>query len=254
MAEGNNLVVNSGKFRIARLSELSAEYYLDTSGSTFGAVLTYERESAILLSCVIRPSNIFTWNTTAQKVADLKDIKESEGGTDPSCFVQYVNRPQCLVVYTDGQISEYAMDRFRDAMLDKLKDVPVIIGFAVSSFAISVEQLETTINMSIPETFLSLSNDVMILVTAQAKHHMLMAKGCFNNLRTIPLERSTLLSQLPPFEPNQLKDINFTATPANLLKLQNVVGYVDLQVLYDVEDIPVEVLESLSDRTVIPRL
>ena len=136
MAEGNNLVVNSGKFRIARLSELSAEYYLDTSGSTSGSVLTYERKSAILLSRVIRPSNIFTWNTTAQKVADLKDVKQSEGGTDPSCFVQYLNRPQCLVVYTDGQISEYAMDRFRDAMRDKLEDVPVIIGFAMSSFAV----------------------------------------------------------------------------------------------------------------------
>ena len=55
MAEGYNLIVKSENFRSARLSELNAEYYLDTSGSPSGAVLTYERESAIQLARVIHP-------------------------------------------------------------------------------------------------------------------------------------------------------------------------------------------------------
>ena len=93
----------------------------------------------------------------------------------------------------------------------------MIIGFAVVSFDLTIERLQSTIDMSIPETFLSLSNDVMILVTAQSKHRVLMVKGCFNSLRTIRLEERTPLSELPPFEPNMLKDITFTATPANLV-------------------------------------
>ena len=64
LAESSNLLVMRNDFQSAPLSELTAEYYLDTSGSTSGAVLTYERESAILLSRIIHPSLVVTWNSS----------------------------------------------------------------------------------------------------------------------------------------------------------------------------------------------
>lgn len=118
MAESLSLLVKGDEFRSSRLAELSAEYYLDTSGSTAGSVLTYERDSALLLARTIRPSHIVTWNTSAEKVGELKDVKRSLGGTDPSCFVHFLNKPQCLVVYTDGQIGESEMSKFREAMTE----------------------------------------------------------------------------------------------------------------------------------------
>ena len=84
------------------------------------------------------------------KVNDLNDIKQSNGGTDPSCFVQFLNRQQCLVIYTDGQIGEKEMNKFRQAITGKIGEIPVIIGFAVASFDLSIERNRHVDSRNVP--------------------------------------------------------------------------------------------------------
>lgn len=249
-----NLFVRENGFHSVKLSDLTAEYYIDTSGSTTGSILQYEKISAAKMLQVIKGTHIVAWNDEATKVNSLNEMY-SDGGTYPSCFVNMIAATnKCLVVYTDGEICVDDMRSFKSKMVGKVNEVPVIIVFAVSEFSMAIADMERIINMSIPEAFLSLSNDVVILVTANGDHRVLMTKGCFNKLHSIPLEMSTLLSELPPFDPIQLKEIVVTAVPANLIRLKNVDDFVDMNVLYTQEALPLEVLEGLTDRTLIPRL
>ena len=204
---------------------------------------------------VVKESHIVAWNDTAIKVTSLEQM-HSGGGTDPCSFVNLIGGDnKCLIVYTDGQIGQSSMLDFKTRLGGKMNGNPVLFAFVVPDFSFTLEEMQAEITMSIPDAFLSLSNDVMILVTANGEHRILMTKGCFNILPSIKeLKESTLLTKLPAFDVQKLKEISITAVPRNLIRMKNVENFVDVNALYALEDLSVEVLEGLTDRALLPRL
>jgi hypothetical protein len=232
---------------------LPADYFIDTSGSTAGSILRYEVESVKMLAEYLKPQQYVSWNSTATKVTNLSTLR-SEGGTNPVTFAPYTEQSQCVVVYTDGQIGANDMAQFKTVMANKMANVPVVIVFAVTGLDATITRMEASINMSIPETFLSLSNDVIILVTSNGFHRTLMAKGCFNEFPTVTLSADLNLSDLPVFEFASLKNLTTIAgLPSHVIKLKGIAHFIDLNVLYTVEDLPTAILEGLCDRTLLPK-
>ncbi len=64
------------------LTDLTAEYYIDISGSTSGSILKYETDLAKKLELYIKRSKIVEWSTVANITQKYPCI--SSGGTDPS--------------------------------------------------------------------------------------------------------------------------------------------------------------------------
>lgn len=242
------------------LVSLNAEYFIDTSGSTSGSILKSEITSASMFSNYFKSAKIVSWNSCASVVSNFSDLR-STGGTYPIYFVKYLPKNGNLImVYTDGQINLNDMRAFNNEIkttfVNNLKTIPIMIVFTVPKFDMTLDHLQKSyINMSIPESFLSLSNDVIILITdcTTSDHRVLMTKGCFNCFETLELTETTLLNRLPHFNFELLKNIKLLeGLPSNIIKLKTCNEYIDLNQLYLQDDLSLEVLEGLCDRTLLP--
>ena len=85
------------------LTDLLAEYYIDTSGSTAGTILKYETDLAKKLELYVKRSKIIAWDSSA--VLTTSYPTNSGNGTYPTCFIPYMKNPKCIVIFTDGEIS-----------------------------------------------------------------------------------------------------------------------------------------------------
>lgn len=247
---------NITKVSERKISDYVADFFIDVSGSTSGSILEAEKVSAVKMSAHFKEGRIIAWGDTAVVKSSFSELR-SNGGTYPWCFSGYVSKnDNVMIVYTDGQINVSDMERFKKSMIGKLNNSPVIIIFAVPSFDMTLEDLQSRyINMSIPETFLSLSNDVAILITnKQHNHKILMTKGCFNYLEAMTLAKNTFLNSLPNFNFKSLSDISVIGgLPSHMIKLKTMSNYIDLNVLYKQDDLSLEFLEGLCDRTLFPK-
>ncbi len=146
------------------------------------------------------------------------------------------------------------MNKFKNQMTEKINNIPVIIILATNNLTMNIETMQKRVNMSIPETFLSLSNDVIVLV-ASNNTKVLMTKGCFDIFETLVLENHTVLNDLPSFNFEMLNLVHVDGNvPANLIKLKGVNGYIDLNILYTTDYIPENILIGLCDRACIPKI
>lgn len=85
------------------LRSYTADYFIDTSGSTSGSILASEISSATHFSNYFTTGKIVSWNNYARICKYFTNLR-STGGTDPSCFVQHLSFDNLIMVYTDGQI------------------------------------------------------------------------------------------------------------------------------------------------------
>ena len=234
------------------LSGIDTVYCIDTSGSTGGNILTLEKDVVKWLSTVLPTKKIIGWNSDATQVNNIDELY-STGGTYPSCFVPLLDDPKCLVIITDGQIGLHDMETFRACAVGKIRNIPIIIIFAISNANATIGSMQNSVNMSIPNGLLSLSNDVLIIVATSMSKNIMLTKGCFNNLKSCELTNELNIYELPLFEPDMLNKINIDGSvPLNLIKLSCFANYIDLNVLYTLDDLPLDVINGI-DRLTLPR-
>lgn len=251
----SGLIVSFGGSSVPLVS-LAASYYIDTSGSTTeNDICQREKTFSQNLCDHVRADKIFRWDSTSSQVSSISAIVGNRmGGTDPCCFVSLIGKPDCMVIVTDGQIGTGTMDRFKTAMYGKVGTIPIIVILTVPSLDVQINQL-AGVDLSISDPFLSLSNDVIIVITSGTTSRTLMSKGCFDIFEVAGLEPTTVVSSLPLFDMSMLKLVCVTGgVPSNLIKLRGIDGYVDLNVLYTLNDIPVSVITGLCDRACIPKM
>jgi hypothetical protein len=236
------------------LTDLQADYCIDTSYSTQGAVLTSEKHSAQNMSKYLKQNRIIGWDSTAHYANSFNEL-DVRGCTEPATFVPLINKSNCLIVYTDGLIGQQSMNELENKVSTALDDIPIIVVFALQYFEISIDIMQSSINMSVPEAFLRLSNNVMILISNGPQHKILMNKGCFSKFESIKLFGDTVLDNLPDFD---LENLNEVTVMESLLSHQILLDGFDsplnLNVLYLSNDVPTEVLESLCNRMHLPRI
>jgi len=258
--ENNNLFVSiDSANKGTALHALKMLYAIDGSGSTGGTVMRHQQMSAHMLCKVLPICRIVGWGTTATLQPSLRSVGSTYGGTSPESVIPYLkDQPnQCLILYTDGQI--YNISRFCEAM-QTVEALPIIIVLTVSSsytMASRIADIETQVNMSIPEAMLATSNDVLIAVNVGGEHKVLMAKGAFDVFGSLPqLETQTRLETLVDFDMNRLaanKNVHFQKLSPGLVRLRSFEQPLDLEALYVAQDIPVDVLRALADRTLFPQ-
>ena len=240
------------------LSNLDFSSYMDSSGSTCGLIM--KNQIAIYKKlqeqCKIR--KLVSWASTAILHTGVNmNVLACGGGTDPSCFVRFWNDEKAAIIFTDGQISISDMEQFKNNIMAKVNGIPIIIMLTLSDIGnktLRYLKLSVGIDMSIPETFLSLSNDVVIGLTDGKETKVLMSKGAFSIFESHPLEENSVLSFLPNFDFKLLKQINImTGLPSNFIKLDNYDKYVDINNLLS-EETNIDILEKLCSRTILPKL
>jgi hypothetical protein len=235
------------------LTEMMADYCIDISGSTRGLILENEKKSADKLSEFIKPRKIIGFDDKAHIISKINYLQTYGSTTEPSCFVPLIDKSQCLICYTDGLINQTEMTKFETKINAILNDIPIIIIFVLKDFSITINEMQQTINMSIPEAFLRLSNNVIILITDGLKYKTLMNKGCFSQFETIQLNNDTKLCHLSNFDLQDFTKVYVSGSlPEHMLILNNVV--IDLNVLYKLDNVDTIILKSLCDRMHLPRL
>lgn len=261
------------------LSSLKAVYAIDCSGSTAGDVLRREIMSASMLTPYIAHAQTIAWNSTASRVASLSAIR-SEGMTNPSSIVPFLQGAQSLVLYTDGQIDIDEMDKFQRQMV-QLPPIPIVVVFTLSNSCTlersSIAAMQQQVNLSIPEACLKMSNDVCVVVNVFGVHKLLMAKGAFNVFGRLPTlrvdmllselvrtsvfsfsfdEKNTKKKEKVDFDMTMLKTCCFRTLPAGQINLNGFAEPLVLESLYNLpvdEELPYQVLESLCDRVYFPQ-
>lgn len=251
---------NNASDQLTPLTNVKPVIAIDNSGSTGGKVLILEKTSAEVLSKITGIDKIIAWNTTAYVFPNLHSIK-STGGTSPSSFVNLITGTKFLVVYTDGEIDHNEMKRFGTMLSNTINDIPVIAILTTSSIQdITLQQLQTRVNMSVVESFLGLSNNVLILLCSDSGHKLIMRKGCFDFLPNPELTNEMLLQTLPAFDFNLLKQVNVPKPMAsNWIKLEGISRPLDLTKIYAATsngnpELPIEILQGLCNRLVIAKL
>jgi len=241
------------------LKDLPAAYAIDCSGSTAGSILRYEIQSASMLSSFVQPEVILSWHTSAKAHNSFDDIR-SQGGTDPSSIIPFLQNAKFLILYTDGQISTSAMERFHKLMKDSLSAIPIIVIFTMNgsySLQSTIQTLQSQVDMSIPEACLALSNDACVVVNISGEHKVLMASGAMNMFGNLPtISSETKLETLIDFDMSKLTSdtAQIQTLPPGCINLNGFKGALDLEVLYQSEEISQEILEVLSNRIYFAKL
>nr|QBK86986.1 MAG: hypothetical protein LCMAC103_03300 [Marseillevirus LCMAC103] len=249
------------------LRDLRATYAVDTSGSTSGSILKQEIMSIEMLREAALPcSQMISWNSSARVVKDVRDLS-SRGLTYPENFVPLLSAEcQLLVLYTDGYIGPLQVEHFKAAMSGLEEKFPIVIVFTIAS-ELTFEQakiadLERQVNMSIPESCLEFSDDVLIIVNSGGVHRTLMSKGVFAPLGQPRLTSETHVLQLPACDFGALKDLRTEPRlPAGLVRLDGWKHPVSLERIYladanneaDVADLH-PILAKLCQRVYLPSL
>lgn len=245
-------------------------YFIDVSGSTSGSVLKHETTSAMKLTSFLPSTRLVTWSTSARETewARLNDIP-SGGGTEPKSFVQFMKSLTGIVVYTDGQISKSDMAMFKN----ELSNASIAVGMPIIIVLTTADTYDTTllkfqrnVDMSIPEGFLGMSNDVLILVTSaccttNVTYKVLFGKGEFSTFDKTKgdFNDTTTLHDLAEFDITTLNDVRVAPVGKvnnNVVKLDGFADPVNLEKLYslDIMSFTPELVNALCNRLVIPKL
>lgn len=240
------------------LRSLDASVYIDSSGSTHGSIMRYQLDLYNKLRKILNITKLIEWNTSAKQINTNTKCIYSNGGTDPCCFLKFWSNEQLAIVFTDGQIDINSMDQFKKSLLAKSLPIPIIIVLTINTIGSrTILDIQQNINMSIPESFLSLSNDVLILLADGIMTRTLMSKGCFE--QTFPA--SELISELqiafdPPPKLNKLQSIVADQeVPSNLIKLPGISDYLDLNLLNTIDKVEqLDLIEQLCSRSLLAKL
>lgn len=254
-----SLFVDFSSSNKTKLSDLSFSAFIDSSGSTSGSIMKSQINIYKKLQEHCRINKAISWNTRASILPSVNfNTVNSGGGTEPTCFVQFWSDEKAVIIFTDGQISVSEMERFKSQIQSKVNNIPIIIMLTVSritNYTIRDLKYNVGIDMSIPETFLSLSNDVLIALTDGSETKVLMSKGEFAKFEAIDLEENTALTSLLGFNYKLLNQIELIGgLPSNLIKLEGYDKFVDLNNLATSEETNIDILEKLCVRTILPKL
>lgn len=259
ITESNSLFSNFDSSNKTKLNDLEFSTFIDSSGSTSGTIMINQINIYKKLQEYCKINKVISWNTQANILPSVNfNIIQSVGGTEPICFVPFWSDEKAVIIFTDGQISIYDMERFKSEIQLKVNNIPIIIILVIhkiSNYTIRDLKHNLGIDMSIPETFLSLSNDVVIALTDGSESKVLMSKGEFVKFDSIDLTENTILSNLTEFNYKFLKQIELiNRLPSNLIKLDGYNQYINLNNLATSNETNIEVLEKLCVRTILPKI
>lgn len=260
------LYIEISEASASTLLSLRAVYAIDSSGSTAGAILRDEISSASSL-CIPR-QRLISWNTNAWEVRSYDEIRSS-GTTVPTSVVPHLADASCLVMYTDGQIEETEMERFRAQMV-ALPPFPVIAVLTLQSSlhhpTTTLRDIRAQVDMSVPDGLLSMASHVLVLLQAGTEHRVLLAAGAFSPFASFAaLTEETQLSALPHFDTDRLADpaLRFSVIPPGCILLQPLLGAtvtclptraLSMEALYSRMDLATpELLDALCTRALLPR-
>ena len=240
----------------------SAYYAVDNSGSTGGTVLSMEIQSVESLMEFIKCDRLIAWNSIAIRVSDTQQLRRlgSTGGTRPQTIADHINDAKMLIIHTDGEISESDMKVFETSMANHIADIPLLVVLTVgSSFTASstVKSMERSVNMSIPNVCLALSNHVAVVVNVDGYHRTITSKGCFDIYNFTAIEDSTKIIDLPVFDFQMLKTVEVMRLAPGYIKLSGISDPVCLENIYSstqFDEAFANILEALMQRAHLPRL
>jgi hypothetical protein len=238
-----------------KLNQLNVSAYIDSSGSTSGTIMKNQITTYKKLQEYCKIIKTVSWSSSSTLLPSVNiNHLSSCGGTDPSCFVRYWDNESAAIIFTDGQISVSDMERFKTTIQSKVNNIPIIIMLSVSSinnYTLSDLKRQVGIDMSIPETFLSLSNDVVIAFTDGVKTKVLMSKGEFVVFESNQLDENSVLSYLPDFDYKLLSKIELSSgLPSNFIKLEGYDKYLNLNNIATSSETNIDVLEKLCSRAI----
>jgi hypothetical protein len=244
-----------------KLNQLNFSAYIDSSGSTSGSIMKNQITTYKKLQEYCKITKVVSWASSSSLLPSVNiNQLTSSGGTDPSCFVRYWDNESAVIIFTDGQISVSDMERFKTNIQLKVNNIPIIIMLSLNSidqrgYTISDLKRQVGIDMSIPETFLSLSNDVVIAITDGVRTKVLMSKGEFVVFESNQLDENSVLSYLPDFDYKLLGKLELMAgLPSNFIKLEGYDKYLDLNNIATSSEMNIDVLEKLCSRAILPKL
>jgi hypothetical protein len=177
------------------------------------------------------------------------------GGTSITSIMPFIGvDTEAIVIFTDGQIDSREMQRFVDS--HKLRDIPVIVFLTYLDHGVTVTKLNTTVNMSVPECFMGISNNVLIAVNNHNDIRVLMAKGAYRAFESgETLDNNSVISFLSSLN---IKDLVAMKTIKGLSATQVLVAGssdpIDLNDVYANKEIPLELLAGFSHRTILAKL
>jgi hypothetical protein len=219
---------------------LRAVFCVDTSGSTSGAIMKSQIRSAKSIAKALPAVKIYGWGSNAKAIEQFDALQSDGGGTRPESLIEHLQKElslQCLVLYTDGEVSVSSMEEFRRGM-SQFPAMPVIVVLTLAPKYVAesstVESLKRQVSMSVPEGVLSLASHALIVLNLSSgpeadAHRVLMSSGEF--ARHFPageLQEDTLLSTLRRFNFDWLNVIRLRSLPAGCVQLPNVPKLVDL--------------------------
>jgi hypothetical protein len=258
--EGFNLLRPLDKEETKSLSKLPFDFAVDTSFSTDGYILGAEIMFCLLLAEIIQIGKKISWNNVAFQVPDFNSLV-SKGWTVPSEAILLLLGSKAIVFLTDGEIGEDEMKALEKATQEHLNDIPIIVVFAIRYFEDTIEKMQKTVNMSIPESFLKLSSNVLILITNGPQHTVLMAKGCFGKFQTMDVKNDTVIDEMPPFDLAQLREVMVQmGIPDGNIPLRNFPDHTldtaELYKLQSASEIPIDILRAMlkDARMILPKL
>lgn len=242
------------------LKSLNTSVFIDSSGSTGGAIMIKQLKLYSDLKSRLNITKLIGWSDSAKNYDVATRVLRSEGGTDPSCFLKFWNNEKSVVVFTDGEIDMSSMAKFKKELASKpgIDSIPIIIVLTIGTIgSLTIEKLEKSINMSIPESFLSLSNNVVVLISDGLLIRTLMSKGCFS--QTFPAPNLTPELKIALEKPTDLDKLNECivdqGVPSNLIKLPGKSDYFDLESLKLINGLEqIDLIEQLCSRSLLPRL
>ena len=251
--------------------------FVDVSGSTAGALLANEVAFVKGLHAAFQTPEcrIVAWNDSAKVLrsphgspydSPLHALEGlgSGGGTNPCRFVPLLDPTQACIVTTDGEISSDAMAQLeRDLEARLHRATPVVILLVLKSTRhVSVGDLQAVhgISMSIPQAFVRISGNVLILVGGEGgAAFVLMSKGCFAAACPAPavLHAEAAIEGLERFLPSSLASVRVDAEGprAGFVAVPGVVGEVCVEALYHpAVPLPLEVVRGLTNRALVAEL
>ena len=241
-----DLFNNDPSFK-ARYKVTNANYAIDTSGSTAGNILLWEKMSAEQMMEYIKCERMISWNSIARIVNGLDKLC-SEGMTVPVHIVPFIHNAKMLILYTDGFIHETDMKNFQ-MKLATIPKIPIMVIFTLSGsyhLGSTITEMQQQIDMSIPEACIAMSDDVCLILNIQGQHKILMQKGSFPQIEILELTRHTTLNSLPDFDMSSMNEFSIKGIlPQGQIWLDDLPEPLVLEKLYNCTDIPFAILDLL---------
>ncbi len=156
------------------------------------------------------------------------------------------------------------MNQFKIQLSKKMNNqsAPIMVIFTHPDLKYTtLYNVSKFMDMSIPESFLSLSNDVLIIIQDGVHIRTLMSKGVFSQHFPAPAldESMLILDKLPTPYFHKLENVFVdSGLPSNLIKLNHRSDYFDLNLLSQLPEIEINecmlILKQLFERAMLPKL